>query len=422
MKKVVLYEQLIKALLAELASGLYREGQRFISKRKICKRWKISDPTALSALRWLVERGLIEARPRSGYYVSGQSQKDALLHLPRMRTLPLAQQPGWESRRIVLRRALGRPLSQRTIAVIAPGPAESPARLRDLAKAPLLRSFTRVDGVFEAARHHGAALEFFVDNGRPKRRQEIARQILDLKPSGVIAFRRLVSYVPLQPMLDALVKADVPVVTVFDDCEGHNVHSINLNNVAIGYDVARRLLRLGHRRLAVILPETTGCYFSDRALGCAQAFREAKVPAPNLLTLRLPLTTSSRPMLRRMLTDREKRPTAFFLTTVTFLPQLWQALKERRLAVPRDVSIVATAGARRIPESPRAVDTVLINFPQIGELAFRTLMAVLDGKVVDRSTFVRVRYNASGTVAKAPIERADGPGGRSSATCANPIG
>lgn len=405
MKKLLLYEQLTKALLAELASGLYGKGQRFVSKRKICKRWNISDPTALSALRWLVEQGLIEARPRSGYYVSPRSQKHALLHLPRMRTLPLPPQPGWESRRMELRSTFKRPPAQQTIAVILPGPSESPAHVHDLAKAPLLRSFTCMDGVFEAAKQQEATLEFFVDNGHSKRRQLIAQQILAIKPSGVIAFRRLISYAPLQPMLNALVKADLPVVTVFDDCEGHNVHSLNLNNVAIGYDVARRLLRLGHRRLAVILPDTTGCYFSDRALGCEQAFRAANVPQQNLDVLRLSLKRSSRTMLRRILADRERRPTAFFLTTVAYLPQLWRALKERRLAVPRDVSIVATAGVRAIPEAPRAVDTFLIDFPKIGRLAFDTLMAVLAGEVVSRSTLVDVQYSRAGTVASPPGEK-----------------
>ena len=56
-----------------LASGALRPGDRMISARKLADREQVSLPTALEALRCLEADGLIEARPRSGYFVSHQN-------------------------------------------------------------------------------------------------------------------------------------------------------------------------------------------------------------------------------------------------------------------------------------------------------------------------------------------------------------
>lgn len=48
-------ERFARAFLAEMVSGNYRPGMRFLSHRKIMKQWKISTPTANKALDRLVE-------------------------------------------------------------------------------------------------------------------------------------------------------------------------------------------------------------------------------------------------------------------------------------------------------------------------------------------------------------------------------
>lgn len=404
MKKVFLYEQLTKALLAELASGFFMCGERFLSKRKICARWKISDPTAKSALRWLAAQNLIESRPRSGFYVRVGSQKQALWLLHRVRTPKLTPHPGWDSKRFKLRSALETPTQQHRVGVIVAALPSAPSDMYRLEKGSVVGAWECTDTIFESAKSAGVALEFFLDNGETERRRLIVKKILELKPSGVIAFRRLTSYVPLLPMLSPLVDAHIPVVAVFDDCEGLNVHSINVNNVAIGYDVGRRLCRLGHRRMVVLVPDTSGDYFSDRAAGCAQAWREVKLPPRDLRVLQLPLNRSFDTVLRKLLLEQERRPTAIFSTTATFLPGLWKTLRSLRLSVPSDVSLIMTAGVNRIDGVPQAVDTMLIDFRKIGRNAFGILMAVLEGKAVDRSTFVHAAFSRVGTESKAAVK------------------
>lgn len=55
-----------------------------ISARKLAEREQVSLPTALEALRYLEAEGLISARPRSGYFVSHESQPDVTHHTQHM--------------------------------------------------------------------------------------------------------------------------------------------------------------------------------------------------------------------------------------------------------------------------------------------------------------------------------------------------
>jgi DNA-binding transcriptional MocR family regulator len=65
-----LYRQLEQQLREEIHSGQRAAGDRLPSVRKLCSEQKISKSTVLTAYSRLEAEGLIEARPRSGYFVS----------------------------------------------------------------------------------------------------------------------------------------------------------------------------------------------------------------------------------------------------------------------------------------------------------------------------------------------------------------
>src|SRR5687768_15390028 len=67
---LLLYQQVAQRIEALIEAGTLRVGQRVPSVRKLSGEWKTSVSTVLQAYRLLEEKGLIEARPQSGYYVS----------------------------------------------------------------------------------------------------------------------------------------------------------------------------------------------------------------------------------------------------------------------------------------------------------------------------------------------------------------
>jgi len=64
------YEELASFIAALVASGALAPGARAPSLRQITRQRRISLSTALQAYRLLEDRGVIEARPQSGYYVA----------------------------------------------------------------------------------------------------------------------------------------------------------------------------------------------------------------------------------------------------------------------------------------------------------------------------------------------------------------
>jgi DNA-binding transcriptional MocR family regulator len=80
---VKLYEQLVDDLTRSITSGVLRSGDRMPSVRELTKQRSISPGTVLSAYGVLEDQGLIEARPRSGYYVAVRGK--GALPVPEMR-------------------------------------------------------------------------------------------------------------------------------------------------------------------------------------------------------------------------------------------------------------------------------------------------------------------------------------------------
>ncbi len=66
------YEQLAADVRHLIEDGLLKAGERLPSVRETCRRRGVSPSTVFQAYGLLEVHGLIEARPRSGYYVRGQ--------------------------------------------------------------------------------------------------------------------------------------------------------------------------------------------------------------------------------------------------------------------------------------------------------------------------------------------------------------
>lgn len=72
-----LYEQLAESLEQRIRDGHLRPGERLPSVRQACAQAQVSAATVFQAYYLLESRGLIEARPRSGYYVCRPVQGQA---------------------------------------------------------------------------------------------------------------------------------------------------------------------------------------------------------------------------------------------------------------------------------------------------------------------------------------------------------
>ena len=84
------YLTLANSLETQVQANVFRPGDRLPSVRSLCGDHRLSMETVLHTLRVLEDRGIVEARPRSGFYIKFRNQ------LPE----PFLSRSGWKRRRL----------------------------------------------------------------------------------------------------------------------------------------------------------------------------------------------------------------------------------------------------------------------------------------------------------------------------------
>ncbi|EIQ00403.1 transcriptional regulator [Opitutaceae bacterium TAV1] len=411
MKKPSLPQRLAVALLSEIASGNYCENTRFLSRREIMRQWKVSSPTATDALRILAGWGILHPNDRSGHHLRPQFLQKTLLRINKTSLSPLPGQPRLDDKARALLHA-NRPLGRIAVVSVCDHIDPLAATRHDNVPAVPLSLPIKIPAkiIFSEANEVGVTVDFYFDDGCDATRRQILGDLPRSRPQGVIILRRLMS-AAVSPLATPLIKAGIPVVTAFDDCENLRMVSVNFNNVGLGYTAARQFLAAGHRRIAVALPleEEAPWYYRDRYHGCELAAREHIAAYPGDTVTITPVAVSLHPRqtpARRLLAlfDRadSRRPTALLSTSVNLLVALQPLFVRLGLHVPADLSVIMCSSTPVRPPEGQPTDIMKLDFEEIGRQAFRALQSLYRGEFAEKTWLVESGYEAHGTVAPPP--------------------
>ncbi len=86
---MLLYENLANEFATLIGDGQMRPGDRLPSVRHLAQQRQLSISTVVQALRTLESRGIVEARPQSGYYVRGRTARCVDAPAPTTAALPV---------------------------------------------------------------------------------------------------------------------------------------------------------------------------------------------------------------------------------------------------------------------------------------------------------------------------------------------
>ncbi|MEW5829590.1 MAG: PLP-dependent aminotransferase family protein [Chloroflexota bacterium] len=171
-----LYEQIAGNIAGLIARGTYRTGERIPSVRQMSKQQDVSISTVLQAYLLLESRGLIEARPQSGYYVRAPEVDQ----LPE----PGISSPGPDPSRVSLHELMMMVLRD----TLNPNLVQLGAAMPNLELLPTDR-LNRI--VARLARNSGAeAHQYQLPPGLPELRVQIARRAVhaggQLSPNDIV--------------------------------------------------------------------------------------------------------------------------------------------------------------------------------------------------------------------------------------------
>lgn len=389
----LLRDRLTRSLLEEIASGSWRAGQRFHSVRAIRRLWGVSQPTIVASLESLQEWDLLESSMRRGYFLREEFQQKAQVLLYRNRVPALPPSLHWEQKLRLLQGTRGG-----KIAVLfeqgSPAPPEPldklPPRLSLLAR--------RCVGAFarHAPKHHFTPVYFPYDNNK-----ESAGRIRDNlergEYAGAAVFCRS-GYRTLRFMLEPLFERGLPVVLMYDDCQGMPVHSININNVGMGYDAIRRLYQMGHRRVAAVMQKASLKPHADRIRGSLLAQRGGGCPGLKLQVLRVGMAAPLPPAIQDQFADASNRPTALFFTESALIPKFLPVWQRLGLSIPEDLSLIVCTGRKGVPGA-EALDAMQLKVgARIGRIAARQLRRMQNGEPLEKLVLLDAAYIRRGSV------------------------
>jgi LacI family transcriptional regulator len=189
-------------------------------------------------------------------------------------------------------------------------------------------------GIEETLRSEGYQMLLVSDNSDSSQELAVTRTFLGLRAAGVIM-------TPVGSAAAAfLARHGVDIVEVDRRLAGVPCDGVVIDNEHGGRAATAHLLAAGHRRIALLVVETGWTSDAGRLEGYRAAHADAGVPVDERLILRIALKAPDAAARIAALLDVEA-PTAIFAANNALAEEAWNVLRQRRLVLPRDVSLVA---------------------------------------------------------------------------------
>lgn len=331
------YLQAQRILAEAISVGALPAGSKLPSTKDIGALVNVSLITAHKALEGLAEAGLLRREAGRGTFVRDDVHES------------LAQK-----QQVVIGLAL-----------------DARANLNDYYHSSIL------DGLRRAARCDSEAIEFyFQDHFRPPRRRS---------GGGVICI-----HPPLEAERQVARLAErVPTVVLGGSFSDVAVGCVDCDNRKGAGDAVRYLFELGHRRFLLISGPTSLSNSRDRVDGAEAALQSLGVGPGDYATLvsadSVIVDDETQAELYRRLRG-EERPTAIVAGGYFLALAAMHAVRQLKLAIPEDVSVVGFDDPEAAPLLHPPLTTVRQPLPEMADMAFRMLRRMIAGEGVDTGT------------------------------------
>ncbi|MBA3846415.1 MAG: GntR family transcriptional regulator [Planctomycetes bacterium] len=180
-------------------------------------------------------------------------------------------------------------------------------------------------------------------------------------------------------MIEAAVATGRPTVLIDSVAPASlpDLDEVNHHDEASAHDAVAELLRLGHRRIAMLSADTASLFFAQRVAGYRLAHAEARVPVDEALVLIgvEPASTNAYAATRSLIAARPDI-TALFCSTDEMALGAMAALRDAGRRIPDDTSIIGF-GDIGVFSSP-ALSSVRIPMERLGRDAVECLFQRLD--------------------------------------------
>ncbi len=178
-------------------------------------------------------------------------------------------------------------------------------------------------------------------------------------------------------MLNRVISKGIPYI-VLNNTFTEPINSIAIDNEQAAFNVVRRLIEYGHRRVATITGDLLTQSGKLRLAGYKRALKENNLPViQDYIAVGDYLRTPARQAAKHLL-NMEKRPTAIFCASDVMALELIDTAREMGIKVPDDLSIVGFDDNPLSNASALKLSTVSQPLVEMGRLALEHLNQIVN--------------------------------------------
>ncbi|HEY0450280.1 GntR family transcriptional regulator [Actinophytocola sp.] len=332
-----LYQQVKQALLADIATGRYSAGRRFVTQREICERFGVSHATAVRALNDLAAEGHLVRRRGQGTFVADRAESES-----------------------------DGPVRSGTIACILQNHGPHVSQV--------------LAGIEAASAEFGHRVFLRHCEGDPEREEQALRQALEHGVDGIIVYpadggTSVSAYAEAR-------RRDVPLVMVDRYRPDLPTDSVIADNFAAGRLLTDELVAAGHRVIATLWDEVDVTSVRDRLAGHVESLREHGIAVRPDLTVLQPYRNQPaerrREVLARLLEDPHPA-TVLLCANGYVLADAAQDLIALGYEIPGDVDLAGMDDAGPFDVLPITAAAVVLPSREMGDRAMRLLQERITG-------------------------------------------
>jgi LacI family transcriptional regulator len=209
-----------------------------------------------------------------------------------------------------------------------------------------------------------------------QREEAIVQTILERQVDGLIL---VPATSQSTPYLEHFIQQGIPLVLLDRNVGGIAADAVMVDNENGAYQAVTHLIRLGHRRIGMVIDNLNISTNTERLAGYRKAFHEADLPVEEQLIQSCQFTEQSAFYLTTEMFNHPQRPTALFAANNFMTLGILHAAQQANLRIPEDIALVGFDDLDWTAFSPLQITTVTQPVQELGNVAANRLLMRLQG-------------------------------------------
>lgn len=187
------------------------------------------------------------------------------------------------------------------------------------------------------------------------------------------------------------IKDDIPIVLIDQKLDNINTNAVVADNINAVYQAVEYLIKMGHRKISIILG-TKGCFTAkERLTGYLRAMEDYGLEVDNNMIKHGNYKSDGGYLAMKELLEGNVRPTAIIATNYDMTHGALMALNEKNLSIPGDISFIGYDDIN-LAEIYRPKFTIIMQpMIQMGEKAASLMIKMIKNNVADYGEIYRLK-------------------------------